>query len=65
MGFIPGYAFPLWHELLALVSWFSGVDPGVVVRHEPSLLVPIACAVAYEAGVAVFGSRAAGASLLT
>jgi len=36
----------------------------VVVRHEPSLLAPIACAVAYEAGVAVFGSRAAGISLL-
>jgi hypothetical protein len=64
-GLHPGYAFPLWHELLALVSWFSGVDPGVVVRHEPSLLVPIACAVAYESGVAVFGSQAAGASLLT
>jgi len=63
-GLHPGYAFPLWHELLALVSWFSGVDPGVVVRHEPSLLAPIACAVAYEAGVAVFGSRAAGISLL-
>ena len=28
-GLHPGYAFPLWHELLALVSWFSGVDPGV------------------------------------
>jgi hypothetical protein len=64
-GLHPGYAFPLWHALLALVSWFSGVDPGVVVRHEPSLLAPIACAVAYEAGVAVFGSRAAGASFLT
>ena len=59
-GLHPGYAFPLWHELLALVSWFSGVDPGVVVRHEPSLLVPLACAVTYEAGVAVFGSRGGG-----
>ena len=64
-GCTPGYAFPLWHEFLALVSWFSGVDPGVVVRHEASLLAPIACAVAWEAGVAVFGSRAAGASFLT
>jgi hypothetical protein len=64
-GLHPGYAFPLWHELLALISWFSGVDPGAVLRHEPSLLVPIACAVTYEAGVAVFGSRAAGISLLT
>ena len=57
-GLHPGYAFPLWHGLLALVSWFSGVDPGTVVRHEPSLLAPIAVRVAWEAGVAVFGSRA-------
>jgi hypothetical protein len=63
-GLHPGYAFPLWHELLALVSWFSGVDPGTVVRHEPSLLVPIALAVTWEAGVAVFGSRWAGSSLV-
>ena len=63
-GLHPGYAFPLWHEVLALVSWFGGVDPGTVVRHEPSLLAPLACAVAWEAGVAVFGSRWAGASLL-
>ena len=32
--------------------------PAIVVRHEPSLLAPLACAVAWEAGVAVFGSRA-------
>src|SRR5206468_5450440 len=63
-GLHPGYAFPLWHGLLALVSWFSGVDPGVALRHSPSLLAPIACAVAWEAGVAVFGSRWAGWSLL-
>jgi hypothetical protein len=63
-GLHPGYAFPLWHELLALVSWFGGVDPGTVVRHEPSLLAPLALAVAWEAGVAVFGSRWAGASMV-
>jgi len=63
-GLHPGYAFPLWHELLALVSWFSGVDPGIVLRHEPSLLVPIALAVTWEAGVAVFGSTWAGTSLV-
>ena len=63
-GLHPGYAFPLWHEVLALVSWFGGVDAGAVVRHEPSLLAPLACAVAFEAGLAVFGSRWAGASVL-
>jgi len=63
-GLHPGYAFPLWHGLLALVSWLSGLDPGTVVRHEPSLLVPIACVVAWEAGTAVFGSKWAGLSVL-
>jgi len=63
-GLHPGYAFPLWHGFLALVSWFSGLDPEQVVRHEPSLLAPIACLVAWEAGVAVFGSRWAGASIV-
>ena len=27
-GLHPGYAFPLWHGFLALVAWFSGLDPG-------------------------------------
>ena len=63
-GLHPGYAFPLWHGFLALVTWLSGLDPGTVVRHEPSLLVPIACVVAWEAGSAVFGSRWAGYSVL-
>jgi hypothetical protein len=63
-GLHPGYAFPLWHGFLALVSWLSGLDPGTVVRHEPSLLVPIACVVAWEAGAAVFGTPWAGLSVL-
>ena len=63
-GLHPGYAFPLWHGFLALVSWVSGVDPAAVVSHEPSLLAPLACALAWEAGVTVFGSRWAGVSVL-
>ncbi|HEY7398294.1 MAG TPA: hypothetical protein VH538_08330, partial [Gaiellaceae bacterium] len=63
-GLHPGYAFPLWHGFLALVAWASGVDPGEVVRHEPSLLAPLACALAWEAGAVVFGERWAGASVL-
>ena len=62
-GLHPGYAFPLWHGLDALVAWFSGLDPSVVMRHEPSLLAPVAVAVAYEAGVAVFRARAGGVTL--
>ncbi len=63
-GLHPGYAFPLWHELDAVVAWLSGLDPDVVMRHESSLLAPIAVAVAYEAGVAVFRSRAAGVAVV-
>jgi hypothetical protein len=63
-GLHPGYAFPLWHELLAIVAWISGADPGDVLKHEPSLLAPLACVAAWEAGVAVFESRWAGAAVL-
>jgi hypothetical protein len=62
-GLHPGYAFPLWHGLDALVAWFSGLDPSVVMRHEGSLLAPIAVAVAYEAGAAVFRTRAGGVTV--
>jgi hypothetical protein len=63
-GLHPGYAFPLWHGFLALISWFSGVDPELVVRHEPSLLAPLACVVVFEAGTAVFGSSRLGIAVL-
>jgi hypothetical protein len=63
-GLHPGYAFPLWHAFLALVSKLSGLDPSVVVHRESSLLVPIAVVVAWEAGVAVFGSSGGGFSVV-
>ena len=63
-GLHPGYAFPLWHGLLALVSWFSGLDPQTVIEHGPSVLAPLACVVVWESGVAVFRSRMAGTALL-
>jgi hypothetical protein len=62
-GLHPGYAFPLWHAFDALVSFLSGVDPGSVLQREPSLLAPLAVAVAYEAGVAVFRHRGGGTAL--
>src|SRR5438034_3711705 len=34
-GLHPGYAFPLWHAFLALVSKLAGVDPTQVMLHEP------------------------------
>jgi hypothetical protein len=63
-GLHPGYAFPLWHGLLACVAWFSGLDPDTVLRHLPSLLAPLACVVVWEAGAAVFGSRLGGWAVL-
>jgi len=63
-GLHPGYAFPLWHGFLAVVAKLSGLDSATVVNHEASVLAPLACAVAWEAGVAVFGTVAAGWSVL-
>ncbi len=63
-GLHPGYAFPLWHCFLALVAKLSGLDSTVVVRHEASVLAPLACAAVWEAGTAVFRSAAAGVSVL-
>jgi hypothetical protein len=59
-GLHPGYAFPLWHVLLALVAQVAAVDPGTMLLHAPAVLVPAAFVVAYEAGVAVFRTAWAG-----
>lgn len=59
----PGYAFPLWHGFLAVVSQLSGEDPEVVVRHLPTVLAPLVVVVLYEAGWALFRRTwAAGAA---
>jgi hypothetical protein len=63
-GLHPGYAFPLWHGLLALVSRLADVDPALVVSHEATVLAPLAFLVAYEAGYALFRSRAGAAAVL-
>jgi hypothetical protein len=63
-GLHPGYAFPLWHLLLAFVSRLGGVEPGRVLLHEASILSPLAFAAVYESGVAVFRSRAAAFAAL-
>jgi hypothetical protein len=55
-GLHPGYAFPLWHGVLAAIARLAGVDPGSVVLHEASILAPLAVVVVYEAGMAVFRS---------
>jgi len=53
-GLHPGYAFPLWHGLLALVARVGFLDPADVVLHEASVLAPLALLVTYEAGYALF-----------
>ncbi len=58
-----GYAFPLWHGVLALVAKVGGVDPTQVVLHLPSVLAPVAVLVWLEAGWALF--RRAGAAAAT
>ena len=63
-GLHPGYAFPLWHGFEAVIAKLSGLDPGVVVNHESSLLAPLACLIGWEAGVAVFGTAAGGFAVL-
>jgi hypothetical protein len=63
-GLHPGYAFPLWHGFLAGVARIAGVDPDQVVRHESSLLVPLAFGVAYEAGYALFRSAWTGIAVV-
>jgi hypothetical protein len=63
-GLHPGYAFPLWHAFLALVAKLAGADPTQVVLHEPSAIAPVAFAVVYEAGVALFRSAWLGVAVL-
>ncbi|HYY02244.1 MAG TPA: hypothetical protein VE736_00025 [Gaiellaceae bacterium] len=63
-GLHPGYAFPLWHGFLVLVAKLAGVDPTQVVLHEPSAVAPVAFAVVYEAGLALFRTVWLGAAVL-
>src|SRR5215218_8980417 len=63
-GLHPGYALPLWHAFLALVAKVAGVDPSDVVLHEATILAPLAFALVYEAGVALFRSRSIAFALV-
>ena len=63
-GLHPGYAFPLWHAFLALVAKVGGTTPTQVMLHEPSAIAPVAFAVVYEAGVALFRSVWMGVAVL-
>jgi hypothetical protein len=60
-GLHPGYAFPLWHCVLASVAKVASVDPADAILHGPSVLAPLALAVAFEAGWLLFRSVSAAA----
>jgi hypothetical protein len=55
-GLHPGYAVPLWHAALGLITKLAGSDPTQTVRNVSALLVPLAFVVSYAAGRALFRS---------
>ena len=59
-GLHPGYAFPLWHSAAALVARIADVDPATAFVHLPAILTPLAVALAYAAGAALFRSWGGG-----
>jgi len=59
-GLHPGYAFPLWHGFMALMTKLAGVDPDAAVLHAPTVLLPLSFVLVYEAGAILFRSRWAG-----
>ena len=63
-GLHPGYGFPLWHGVVALVARLGGVDPAAVLVHLASVLVPLAFLVTYGAGAALFRSWVGGVAAL-
>ena len=59
-GLHPGYAFPLWHVAVAVISKLAGVGAPAVFLHLPTVLLPLSFVLVYEAGTALFSSRWAG-----
>ena len=59
-GLHPGYAFPLWHGFMALMTKLAGVDPAAAVLHAPTVLLPLSFVLVFEAGTILFRSRWGG-----
>ena len=59
-GLHPGYAFPLWHVAVAVISKLAGVGAPAVFLHLPTVLLPLSFVLVYEAGTTLFASRWAG-----
>ena len=64
-GLHPGYAFPLWHGVVALVSRLAGVDVAVTMLRLAPIFVPLAFALAYATGRELFRSWAGGVATAT
>ena len=63
-GLHPGYAFPLWHGAMGLVSQLAGVDPTLVARYGSAVLVPLSFVLVFVAGKALFRSNWTGLAAL-
>ena len=59
-GLHPGYAFPLWHVAVAVISKLAGVGAPAAFLHLPTVLLPLSFVLVYEAGTTLFASRWAG-----
>jgi hypothetical protein len=59
-GLHPGYAYPLWHAVDAMLARLAGVGAPSTILHAPTVLLPLSFALVYEAGAILFRSRWAG-----
>ena len=59
-GLHPGYAFPLWHAVVAAIQQLAGVSGPTAVLHFGQALAPIGCVIAYGLGRTLFGAWTGG-----
>ncbi len=56
----PGYAFPLWHAVVAAVQHLAGVSGPTTVLHLGQAFAPLSCVLAYGLGRTLFGAWPGG-----
>ena len=59
-GLHPGYAFPLWHAVVAAVQHLAGVSGPTAVLHLGQAFAPLSCVLAYGLGRTLFGAWPGG-----
>jgi hypothetical protein len=59
-GLHPGYAFPLWHGVIAAIQQLAGVSGTTAVLHVGQAFAPVSCVLAYGFGRTLFNSWAGG-----